>query len=46
MVVKNHKIIEATEDELFKYYVKRKLDGSYSFPYYLSKLRLCGVNMA
>lgn len=34
MKVKNEKIIEATEAELFDYYLKRGYDDLFSFEYY------------
>ena len=45
MVIKNKRIIEATEIELFKYYLKRELDDIYSFPDYLEKIKNMGVKI-
>lgn len=34
MVVKDNKIVECTEEELFNYYLSRGFDDIYSFPEY------------
>lgn len=45
MEIESGKIVEATENELFNYYLKRDLDEIYSFPDYLNKMKTCGVNI-
>ena len=37
MTVKNGKIVKATEDELFKYYLKRGFDDIMSFTEYRNR---------
>lgn len=34
MIIKDNKIVECTEDELFDYYISRGFDDIYSFPEY------------
>lgn len=45
MLVKGHKIIEASEQELFELYLKRGLDDIMDFPSYLRELRRLGVKI-
>lgn len=45
MLVKGHKIIEATEQELFELYLQRGLDDIMDFPAYLRELRHLGVKV-
>ncbi len=45
MIVKNHKIIEATEDELYELYLQRGLDDIMDFKSYLRKLRRLKVKI-
>ena len=43
MKVKDGKIVEATENELFDVYLNAGWDDIYSFPDYLEKMRNSGV---
>lgn len=43
MKVENGKIVEATESELYDYYLTRGWDDVMSFPEYLEKMRSAGV---
>lgn len=45
MKIHQGKIIEATRDELFSYYLSRELDDVYSFPDYLERMKDAGVNI-
>ena len=45
MKIKNGKIIEATEDELFKRWLKLELDDLYAFDDYLKRMKANGVNI-
>ena len=45
ILVKEGKIIEATETELFKRYLATEMDDIYSFPDYLSRMKSAGVNV-
>lgn len=45
MKVENDKIVEATEDELFDYYLTRGWDDVMSFPDYLEKMKSAGVRV-
>ena len=45
MLVKGHKIIEATEQELFELYLQRGLDDIIDFPSYLRELRRLKVKI-
>ena len=45
MKVENGKIVEATESELFDYYLTRKWDDIMSFPDYLEKMKSAGVEV-
>lgn len=45
MKVKNGKIVEATEDELFTNYLKRGLDDVMSFPEYLKRCKELGTKV-
>lgn len=45
MKVKRGKIIEATRDELFNYYISRELDDIYSFPDYVDLMKKAGTKI-
>lgn len=45
MKVENGKIVEATESELFDYYLTREWDDIMSFPDYLEKMKSAGVEV-
>ncbi len=45
MLIKGHKIIEATEQELFEYYLQRGFDDIMDFQSYLRQMRKCGVKI-
>lgn len=45
MKVENGKIVEATESELFDYYLTRGWDDIMSFPDYLEKMKSAGVEV-
>lgn len=46
MKVENNKIIEATEDELFDYYLKHDIDSCFAFQEYLIAMKRAGVKIA
>ena len=46
MKVENGKIVEATESELFDYYLTRGWNDIMSFPDYLEKMKNAGVKIA
>ena len=43
MKIENGKIVEATESELYDYYLTRGWDDVMSFPEYLERMRSVGV---
>lgn len=43
MIIKDNKIIETTERELFSYWNTRKLNKEITFPEYLNILKEAGV---
>ncbi|MBK5722579.1 hypothetical protein JGH11_17025 [Dysgonomonas sp. Marseille-P4677] len=45
MKVKRGKIIEATRDELFNYYLSRELYDIYSFPDYVELMKKAGTKI-
>lgn len=45
MKIKDNKIMAATEQELFDYWVNRGFDEIYSFPEYLEKMKEHGVKI-
>lgn len=45
MIIKDHKIIECTESELFDYYISRGFDSIYSFIEYKNLLINKGVKI-
>lgn len=45
MLIKGHRIIEATEQELFEHYLERGFDDIMDFQSYLRELRKCGVKI-
>lgn len=46
MKIENDKIVEATEDELFDYYLTHDIDSCYAFQEYLTAMRKAGVKIA
>ena len=46
MKIDNGKIVEATEDELFEYYLKHDMDVCFAFQEYLIAMRKAGVKIA
>ena len=45
MKIENGKIIEATEDELFDYYLRREYDLIYAFPMYMMACKKNGTKI-
>lgn len=45
MKIKKGKIIEASEAELFEYYLSRDLDEIWSFPDYIDTMKKAGVKI-
>jgi hypothetical protein len=45
MKIENGKIVEATETELFAYYLKRGMDDIYPFQEYCWRMAGAGVNI-
>jgi hypothetical protein len=45
MIIKNGKIIEASESELWQYYLERDLDDVYSFDDYFDRMKDAGVKI-
>ena len=45
MTVKNGKIVEATENEMFAYYLKQGWDDIFPFPEYLEKCKEHGTKI-
>lgn len=45
MKIKNHKIIEATEDELYVHWLKSELDEIISFPDYMEQCKAGGTKI-
>lgn len=45
MKIENDKIIQATEDELYSYWLSRDLDDVYSFPEYMQRMKEAGCEV-
>lgn len=45
LIIKNDKIISATEDELFEHYLKKEYDDVFTFDEYLHKMKEAGVKI-
>ena len=45
MKITNGKITQATEQELYNYWLKRELYDVYGFPEYLGKMKEAGVEV-
>lgn len=45
MVIKDGKIISATESELYAYWLEREYDEIYTFPDYLRRMKEIGVEV-